>query len=426
VAQNVYLPAFNRYPAAVMQAFGRIERARGVIESAPILPAQEEILRQDARVGSIHYSNLIEGNELPRVEALRAVKHELDPTDRAKLELVNYVAALEFIERAHREGTITYSPEFLLHLHGVLTRGLGREGARFLPHHEGAWRDGDIVVADAIHVYHEGPPAEEVPNLMAERLRWLEGKRLSDEYPGPILAGVGHFEINEIHPFADYNGRAARLFAVAVLYREGFMSRRLFSPERYYAEDKDAYYQALRAIKRTRNLNDWLSYYVNGLASEFERVAERVVELSRLTRSLPLPLQLTESQEKAVAALTVEGLRALTIPEYVELTGVSPRTASRELNALAEAGVLRARGTTRDRRFVLPVARRPSGGRPPTWTDERIRRSLANLVEELGRWPAYRDFEAMSLLPLYAAIQRTGGEARWRPAVQPPISSYKN
>jgi Fic family protein len=397
-----------------------------VIESAPILPAQEEILRQDALVGSIHYSNLIEGNELPRVEALRAVKHELDPTDRAKLELVNYVAALEFIERAHREGTIAYSPEFLLHLHGVLTKGLGREGTRFLPRHEGAWRDGNIVVADAIQVYHEGPPADEVPNLMAERLSWLEGKRLSDEYPGPIVAGVGHFEINEIHPFADYNGRAARLFAVAVLYREGFMSRRLFSPERYYAEDKDAYYQALRAIKRTRNLNNWLGYYVNGLASEFERVAERVAQLSRLTHSLPLPLQLTDSQDKAVAALTVEGMRALTIPEYVELTGVSPRTASRELNALAEAGVLRARGTTRDRRFVLPVARTPSGGRPPTWTDERIRRSLTNLIEELGRWPVYRDFEAKSLLPLYAAIQRTGGEARWKPELQPSIPSYKN
>ncbi|MGH8010805.1 MAG: Fic family protein, partial [Candidatus Binatia bacterium] len=283
MAQNVYIPAFTRYPAAIMQAFGRIERARGVIENAPILPAQEEILRQDARVGSIHYSNLIEGNELPRVEALRAVKHELDPTDRAKLELVNYVAVLEFIEQAHREETIAYSPEFLLHLNGVLTKGLGREGTRFLPHHEGAWRDGDIVVADAIQVYHEGPPAEEVPHLVAERLGWLEGKRLIDEYPGPILAGVAHFEINEVHPFADYNGRAARLFAVAVLYREGFMSRRLFSPERYYAEDKDAYYQALRAIKRTRNLNDWLGYYVTGLATEFERVAEKVVELSRLT-----------------------------------------------------------------------------------------------------------------------------------------------
>ena len=45
-----YVPAFNRYPPVVVQAFGRIERARGAIESAELLPAQEDVLRRDAQV----------------------------------------------------------------------------------------------------------------------------------------------------------------------------------------------------------------------------------------------------------------------------------------------------------------------------------------------------------------------------------------
>lgn len=84
-------------------------------------------------MGSVHYSNLIEGNELPAIEAQRAVEHELDRTTKAKLELVNYVAALEWIDERRNRGEIVYSADFLKGLHGVMSRGLGRPGERFEP-----------------------------------------------------------------------------------------------------------------------------------------------------------------------------------------------------------------------------------------------------------------------------------------------------
>jgi Fic family protein len=417
-----YIPAFDRYPAAIMTAFGRIERARGTIEAAAILPAQEEILRLDARAGSVHYSNVMEGNELPRVQALRAVEHELVPDDKAKLELVNYVAALDFIVEAKRTNSIEYTPEFLKRVHGVLTEGLGREDTRFEPHHEGEWRDGEVVVQDGLRIYHTAPVQAEVEPLMAARMDWLERRRQNDQFPTPILAGVAHFEIAEVHPFADYNGRAARLFATAIFYREGFLSRPLFSPERYYAEDKPAYYDALRAIKRTRNLTEWLTYFVEGLASEFERVSEKVRSLAAVTRELGLPFQLTSSQEQAIAMLTTEDRRALTVAEFAERAEIGVRTASRDLNNLVGVGVLRASGKTRDRVFRLASTSHASGGRPRIWTEDRVERELTDLVNQIGRWPSYRDFEERRLLPLYAATQRTGGAPRWAEALGVPQS----
>src|SRR2546428_255620 len=100
-----------------------------------------------------------------------------------------------------------------------------------------------------------------------------------------------------------------RLFAVAILVREGTMTKRLFSPERYYAEDRDAYYEALRAIKTTHNYNAWIEYYVTGLAQEFERVAERIAELNAVTGKMEAAVQLSRHQEKIVAALTAGGRR---------------------------------------------------------------------------------------------------------------------
>ncbi len=403
-----------------MSAFGRIEHARGAIEGAAILPAQEEILRIDARVGSVHYSNVMEGNELSRLQALRAVENELEVDDKAKLELVNYVAALDFITTAHSRGEIEYSPDFLKRLHAVMTKGLGRNDSRFKPHHEGEWRDGEVAIQDALTIYHVAPDQEKVPELMAARLEWLENKRANPDYPAPILASVAHFEVAEVHPFADYNGRTARLFATAVFYREGFLSRPLFSPERYYAGDKDCYYAALRAIKRTHNLNDWLAYCVVGLALEFERVAEKVKALSAVTRALSLPLQLTTAQEQAIAMLTTDQRRNLTVAELADAANVSARTASRDLNGLAAAGVLRAAGTTRDRRFRLAARDSSSGGRPRTWTERRIETELQSLVDSLGRWPTHRDFRRENRLSLYAAVQRTGGSRSWADKIQVP------
>jgi hypothetical protein len=50
-------------------------------------------------VGTIHYSTLIEGNRLGILEAARAARGELDRTTKAEIELVNYVDALNELDR---------------------------------------------------------------------------------------------------------------------------------------------------------------------------------------------------------------------------------------------------------------------------------------------------------------------------------------
>lgn len=421
--RNLYIPAFRRYPASVVRAIERIATARGTIERARMLPAQEDLLRRDAKIGSVHYSNVIEGNELSELEAQRAVEHELDRTTKAKVELVNYVAALEWIDEQHAQDAIVYTPDFLKQLHGVLTRGLGRPDARFKPHHEGEWRDGDVVVRNALKTYHVAPPHEQVDKLMGDRLDWLENKRTSGEYFGPILAAIGHFEVAEVHPFADYNGRAARAFAVAILIREGTMSRRLFSPERYYAENRDAYFDALRAIKTARNLDTWIEYYVTGLAEEFERIAARVDELNAVTGAMESTVQLSRHQEKIVAALTAGGRRDVTRAEVEVLTGLGKTASYAELNQLVEAGVLEVLGGSTRTAYRLPSRLRsatPTTGRRPgrrgpraRWTEDRIRTELSNFANELGRMPRRADFEAAGRTALYIAASKAGGLRRW-------------
>lgn len=415
-----YYPRFNRYPAEVVNRLMRITAARAVIDGARILPAQEDELRRKALVGTIHYSTLIEGNELPIIEAERAVKGELEPTTKAKRELVNYVSALAWIDERFAAGEIAYTVEFLKKLHGILMRDLGVPGTMFAPEHEGEWRPGDAAVGDQLgNVYHVAPPATEVPGLIEDLCLFLEQKRSQgDDYPGPILAGVAHYELTDIHPFADGNGRLARLFAVAILFREGYVSRQLFSAERYYAMDKEAYYDALRSVRRnTNNMEQWLLYFTDGLAQEFERVADRVRELNALSQQLARTIQLSRNQEQAVAALTTGGRSEISRADYEELVGVRRTQASADLAGLVKARILKPVGSGPSTRYRLAISTKSDGGRQRgpalSWTDHRIEAELREFIGERRDWPSPNEFRASGKMALYQAASRRGGIGHW-------------
>jgi Fic family protein len=119
--------SFRRYEPAAMDAIARIAAARARVEAAVVRPAAEDELRVSALAETVHYSTLIEGNELSMVEAERAARGDLDSDTRAKIELVNYVDALRLLDNLAEKRGIEVSPELLLALHGKATRGLGAE-----------------------------------------------------------------------------------------------------------------------------------------------------------------------------------------------------------------------------------------------------------------------------------------------------------
>lgn len=422
-----FQPAYRTYTSEVARGLMRISEALGIIRGARVLPAVADQLRASARVGTVHFSNLIEGNQLPVIEAERAARGELATDTRAKIELVNYVDALDLIDRRLDEGALELSPDFLLELHGVTTRSLGREDdPRFKPNHEGAWRDGRAVVFDHFtqQVMHEGPEPDEVAPRMAGVFEWLS-RRLAAGDPPFVLAGVVHYAITDVHPFADGNGRVARLLQTALLMRADVLPGRMFSFERYYAEDRPAYYDALRSVRRrTFNMDVWLDYFLRGLAEEYERVAVTVADLSVLMPGGASPLQLSVSQQRALTSLRLQGRREFTRRDYEEAGNVGRSAAGDDLRELATHGVLLVRGAGPRTRYAFPGAM-PEGsrgrsagvGRPPKWTDAAIEIALREFLADKSGWPSYGDFRAAGKSSLYAAVSKAGGVRRWRQIV---------
>lgn len=419
--------SYRRYTPEMSEALVRIASALASIQSAPVLPATADQLRASARVGTIHYSNLIEGNELPVVEAERAAQRQLRADTRAKIELVNYVDSLDLIDSHLDTGSLELTPDFLKELHGTTMKGLGRQDdPHFKPHHEGAWRDGEAFVVDRLTglAMHQGPSPEEVAPRMNSMFEWL-GRKAERESPF-ILAGVMHYGITDVHPFADGNGRAARLFQVALLMKAGALPGRMFSFERFYAEDRNAYYAALRSVRQsTFNMAPWLHYFLGGLAEEYERVAAAVKDLSSMVRSGEgTPLRLTPSQERALTALRIQGRQEFKRREYESAAGVGRSVAGEDLRRLVERGVVAPRGSGAATRYAFTgtgSARAKEGkrrpGRSPKWTDAKIERDLRAFLTGRSTWPSAKEFQAEGHGALYAAASRAGGIGRWRRVV---------
>jgi Fic family protein len=254
---------------------------------------------------------------------------------------------------------------------------------------------------------------------MASLFEWLARKREADEPPF-VRAGVAHYGITDVHPFADGNGRVARLFQAAVLMEAGVLPGRMLSFERYYAEDRPAYYAALQSVRRnTLNMEEWLEYFLRGIVEEYERVAAAVEELSTIVHGGHRgALRLSEGQQRALTTLRIQGRREFARGEYEQAAGVGRTGAVRDLRSLVEHGLVTVRGRGRGTRYVLAGAASPRGrsraGRPARWTDVRIERELRAFLDGRDTWPSPAEFDAAGLRSLYAAASRAGGIGRWR------------
>lgn len=424
--------ALRRYTPECAHELGRIRAGLARIAAASIWPASAEALRFAAQVGTIHYSTLIEGNRLGILAAERAARRELDPHTKAEIELVNYVDALDLLDRRLADDGLALTEELFKAVHYEATKGLGTSDGPFMPHHEGEWRDGEAGVWDPVTeaLIHVGAPNHEVRPRMLGLVEWVRhAEERTVEWPPAVIAGVVHYNVAEVHPFADGNGRTARLLATAVLMRHELAPGRLFNFDAHYGTDKESYLAALRSVReRTLSLESWMRYFLEGLATEYERVAGEVDRLAMVERSgHGSPLQLSEGQQRGITDLLLRGVSEFTRREYQEVADVGSGVAKRELAALADVGIVDRVGEGSARRYRVVAARsrsgwKPTGGRPRAWTDDRIERELRALVDDAGSFPSIAQFDAAGARRLYNAIQRHGGSVSWaeRLGLDPP------
>lgn len=294
-------------------------------------------LQRDARVRNTHSSTAIEGNPLT-LEQVRLIEegHSLPAEPpHAKREVLNYLAGLRHIERQVKKRTIIHRD--ILSLHKILAAGVMDQGEA------GRYRDIQVYVGR-----YTPPPPELVSGLMADLLHWWNNT--SHEWSPVISSAIIHYQFEDIHPFADGNGRTGRALALWELYRRGFDTHHIFAVDEAYGENRSQYYAALANVrKQGSDLTGWLEYCADALHATLDRVWTRIQHIGARTAQKKVILR--PRQEQLLRLL--KDRRSMTPKELRESLRVSKQGAMDLLNPLLEAGLVLRSGTKKSGRYML-------------------------------------------------------------------------
>ena len=267
---------------------------------------------------------------------------------KAKAEVVNYLKVLGELPGLAEDGKIT--EKVILKIHRLLTKD-----ALENTHGSGVYRNRQVVVGNRVTglITFRPPDTRDVPILMKEFVKWLNGKNASETTP-VLTAGISHYEFVRIHPFIDGNGRAARALASLILYLRGFDTKRFFALDDYYDSDRQAYYRALESVDSKKlDITEWLEYFTYGVALQIETVRKRVLSLSSdLKRKQSKgQIALTERQMRIVER--IHDYRYITNKTIREMFKLSDQGALKELKRLLSLGVIKSEGRGRSIRYLL-------------------------------------------------------------------------
>lgn len=224
----MYTPPFritSKILNLVAEISAKIERYAIVLEQDTDLR-----LRKANRIKTIHSSLAIEGNELTEGQVRDIIngKNVIAPL-REIQEVKNAIATYDLFQTLN-----PFTEKDLLRAHQTMMQALVENPGR--------WRTGGVGVFGEKGCVHMAPPAERVPQLMADLFDWL--KNADDHLL--IRSCVFHYEFEFIHPFLDGNGRTGRLWQSLILSQLHPLFAHLPVENMVYSNQQE-YYDAITA-----------------------------------------------------------------------------------------------------------------------------------------------------------------------------------
>lgn len=220
-------------------------------------------LRKNNRIKSVHASLKIEANSLSLGQVRDVIEGHLVLGEQKEIqEVKNAYAAYQELEKVD-----PYSLEDLKRLHGIMTRYTVEESGSFRKGEEGVF-NGDQCIFMA-------PPARMVPGLMTDLFDWMEREQKT-VHP-LILSSVFHYEFVFIHPFADGNGRMARLWHTAILSK--WKPIFAYIPiESQIEKFQDDYYKTIADCHKAGNSDAFIEFMLKQIDDILEEISGQPAE----------------------------------------------------------------------------------------------------------------------------------------------------
>ncbi|MDE0115277.1 MAG: Fic family protein [bacterium] len=347
----------NDLPPRTWMLLGEARAICEQITSTPLKPGVVQHLNEVALIKGALATTAIEGNTLNEEQVAGIYRGEYTaPPSRQyqEREVRNVLDALTKIDEQATSRSLAPVTAELICDYNFQVLDTTEHAPDAVP---GGFRDHSVMAGN-----YRGAPAQDCPYLTRRLAEWLESDMFRSDNPDTafalniIQAIYAHIYIAWIHPFGDGNGRTARLLEFMLLARSGqlpLLAAHLLS--NHYNLTRDRYYRELQAASQTSSTQSFLAYaaqgLVDGLREQIGLVREQQLSVSwtnyvneamdrfptsqasNRQRALVLAMPFDEAVARGDLAVLTPALAAL----YAK---AGPRTLSRDLNRLANAGLI--------------------------------------------------------------------------------------
>lgn len=345
------------------QAFELVRRAAELSGQLRV-PVQEE-LGKLVRSMNCYYSNFIEGHQTHPRQIERALKQEFanDPTQRdLQQEAFAHIQVQRLIDTRQDDQSWPISSAYVRWLHATFCNSLptsmlrvrNPDTGREVEVKPGEYREDFVSIGR-----HVPPEPQQIARFMQRFDEAYNPKQLSK--PQQLLsAAAAHHRLLWIHPFADGNGRVARLMSHAALLRLDIGSS-LWSVARGLARNVDRYRVLLAEAdgERRNDLDGRGPLSLEGLRAFSEFFLDICIDQVKFMQALLQPAELIRrialyvNDEVAARRLPKGSFEMLREAFYEgevprgrapEITGYEERRARETVSALVEKNLLVSKG----------------------------------------------------------------------------------
>lgn len=291
----------------------------------------EPFSRREAVLSSRIEGTIASLSDLLSFEALGTV-----PPDRSDVrEVANYVNALEYGLKRVRE--LPVSLRLMRELHERLMKGV--RGESLTP---GEFRkrqnwigDPGCRIEDASFV----PPP--VPDMTAA-LHALEEFIYGESHLPPLVKmAVMHYQFEAIHPFLDGNGRIGRLLIVLLLVTEKLLPQPLLYLSAFFERHRGEYYRLLLEVSQKGNWNEWVVFFLRGVAEQSADAIQRANRLQQLATRYRDKLQVSRASATLSKLADHLFLRpVINVNSAMKILKLSQPAAQANIDKLVREGIL--------------------------------------------------------------------------------------
>jgi Fic family protein len=323
------------------------------VKDLPILPELSAQIEEELIRRSIFGTAALEGNPLTeeRVEQIIAAPAEDNKMGRAEKEIRNLKAAYELFIRGRQVPVSIFKLEedHIKEIHSLITRDIEHEYN--VP---GQYRNHLVKVGDAEHggVYTSPKVLADIQTLMREFIQWINSEEILKLDP-VIRAALAHYHFGLIHPFADGNGRTARIIEAFMMRLVGMRYVPIMLSNFYYRNMDDYFWAFSKARKsEEHDVMPFVGFVLKGVVESLNVIKGRIIFFIReftlrdYYSFLRTGKKITQRQYDLLLTLLdklipfVLGDLFTISPFNVLYRNVSERTARRDLKKLSDARLL--------------------------------------------------------------------------------------